>query len=94
VLGFTRTEIGWMLLGEQAILAGVSIPMGFLMGYGICGLLVYSMQSELYRMPLVISGRTYAFAFITVTMASVISGVLIARKLRKLDLVAVLKARE
>ncbi|MBZ5659505.1 MAG: ABC transporter permease [Acidobacteriia bacterium] len=94
VLGFTRTEIGWMLLGEQAILAGVSIPMGFLLGYSICGLLVYAMQSELYRMPLVISGRTYAFAFITITLASAISGLLIARKIRNLDLVAVLKARE
>ncbi len=94
VLGFTRTEIGWMLLGEQAILAAVSIPIGFLLGYGICGLLVYSMQSELYRMPLVVSSRTYAFTCITVTLASTISGLLIAQKLRKLDLIAVLKARE
>jgi len=94
VLGFTRTEIGWMLLGEQAILAGVSIPLGFLLGYGICALLVYAMQSELYRMPLIVTTRTYAFACITVTLASVISGLLIAQKLRKLDLVAVLKARE
>ena len=94
VLGFTRTEIGWMLLGEQAILAGVSIPLGFLFGYGICALLVHSMESELYRMPLVISSRTYALACITVTVASVISGLLISRKLHKLDLVAVLKARE
>lgn len=94
VLGFTRMEIGWMLLGEQAFLAGVSIPMGFLLGYAICGLLVYSMQSELYRMPLVISSRTYAFACITVTLASTISGLVIAQKLRNLDLVAVLKARE
>jgi putative ABC transport system permease protein len=94
VLGFTRGEIGWMLLGEQAILAGISIPLGFLFGYGICALLVYSMQSELYRMPLVISSRTYAFASITVTLASAVSGLLISRKLRHLDLVAVLKARE
>ena len=94
VLGFTRTEIGWMLLGEQAILAGVSIPLGFLLGYGICALLVYSMQSELYRMPLVISSRTYAFACITVTLASAVSGLLISQKLRNLDLIAVLKARE
>jgi putative ABC transport system permease protein len=94
VLGFTRTEIGWMLLGEQAILAGVSIPLGFLIGYGICALLVFSMQSELYRMPLVISSRTYAFACITVTLASAASGLLISQKLRKLDLIAVLKARE
>jgi putative ABC transport system permease protein len=94
VLGFTRMEIGWMLLGEQAILAGVSIPLGFLLGYGICALLVYSMQSELYRMPLVISSRTYAFACITVTLASAVSGLLISQKLRNLDLIAVLKARE
>jgi putative ABC transport system permease protein len=94
VLGFTRVEIGWMLLGEQAILTGISIPLGFLSGYAICGLLVYSMQSELYRMPLVISSRTYAFACITVTLASTISGLLIARNIRKLDLLAVLKARE
>jgi putative ABC transport system permease protein len=94
VLGFTRMEIGWMLLGEQAFLAGVSIPLGFFLGYAICGLLVYSMQSELYRMPLVISSRTYAFACITVTLASTISGLVIAQKLRNLDLVAVLKARE
>jgi putative ABC transport system permease protein len=52
------------------------------------------MQSELYRMPLVISSRTYAFACITVTLASTISGLVIAQKLRNLDLVAVLKARE
>jgi putative ABC transport system permease protein len=94
VLGFTRTEIGWMLLGEQAILAGVSIPLGFLFGYGICALLVYSMQSELYRMPLVISSRTYAFVCLTVTLASAISGLVISQRLRKLDLISVLKARE
>ena len=94
VLGFTRMEIGWMLLGEQAFLAGVSIPLGFFLGYAICGLLVYSMQSELYRMPLVISSRTYAFACITVTLASTMSGLVIAQKLRNLDLVSVLKARE
>jgi putative ABC transport system permease protein len=94
VLGFTRNEIGWMLLGEQAILAGTSIPLGFLLGYGICAFLVRSMQSELYRMPLVISSRTYALAFITVTVTSVVSALFISRKLHKLDLIAVLKARE
>jgi putative ABC transport system permease protein len=94
VLGFTRTEIGWMLLGEQAILTGISIPLGFLFGYGTCALLVYSMQSELYRMPLVISSHTYAFACLTVTLASAISGLLISHRLHKLDLISVLKTRE
>ena len=32
-LGFTRREVGWMLLGEQWLLAAVSIPIGFLLAY-------------------------------------------------------------
>jgi putative ABC transport system permease protein len=94
VLGFTRSEISWMLLGEQALLATLSIPLGFLLGFAICALLVYSMQSELYRMPLVISARTYAYAALIIGIASVVSGVLILGRVRRLDLVAVLKARE
>jgi putative ABC transport system permease protein len=94
VLGFTRGEVGWMLLGEQGLLAGISIPLGFLLGYAICALLVYSMQSELYRMPLVISGRTYAYTSLIIAAASAFSGALILRRLHRLDLVSVLKARE
>jgi putative ABC transport system permease protein len=94
VLGFTRSEIAWMLLGEQGLLVGISVPAGYLLGYGICVLLAYVMQSELYRMPLVISGRTYAFAFLVVAASAMVSGVLIGRRLHHLDLIAVLKARE
>lgn len=94
VLGFTRRETGLMLLGEQALLTAISIPLGFLMGYGLCALLVYSMRSELYRMPLVISGQTYALAALIVVLATAISSLFIYRRLGRLDLVAVLKARE
>ncbi|MHB8486494.1 MAG: ABC transporter permease [Candidatus Acidiferrales bacterium] len=94
VLGFTQGEVGWMLLGEQGLLAGVSIPLGFLFGYGICALLVRVMASELYRMPLVITGRTYAYAALIVALASTFSGVLIFQRVRHLDLISILKARE
>jgi putative ABC transport system permease protein len=94
VLGFTRREVGLMLLGEQALLTGISVPLGFLLGYETCALLVYSMRSELYRMPLVVSGKTYVLAAMIVILASVVSSLLIYRRLCRLDLVAVLKARE
>jgi putative ABC transport system permease protein len=94
VLGFTRREISWMLLGQQGLLAMASIPVGIALGYGICALLVYSMQSELYRMPLVINERTFAYTSLIIGVASALSGALILRRLRRLDLVAVLKARE
>lgn len=94
VLGFTRGEIGWMLLGEQGLLAATSIPIGCALGYAICAALVYSMQSELYRMPLVITERTFAYNALIIGLASAFSGALILRRVRKLDLVTVLKARE
>ncbi len=66
VLGFTQGEIGVMLLGEQAILTAVAIPLGFAIGYGICALMPLWLNTELYRMPLVINRSTYAVAFIVV----------------------------
>jgi len=94
VLGFTRSEVGWLLFGEQGLLALISIPAGFALGYSICALLARSMESELYRMPLVISGRTYVFTAAIVGAASLFSGLLVLQRLRHLDLVSVLKARE
>lgn len=94
VLGFTQGEIGIMLLGEQAILTAAAIPLGFAIGYGICALIPLWLNTELYRMPLVINRSTYAVAFIVVLTAAFVSGLLVRWRLRHLDLVEVLKTRE
>ncbi len=94
VLGFTQREVSVMLLGEQAMLTGAAIPFGFAIGFGICALTARLMNTELYRMPLVVSGETYAFALLVVAAAVVLSGLLILRRLYNLDLIAVLKTRE
>jgi putative ABC transport system permease protein len=94
VLGFRQQEIGIMLLGEQGLLTAVSLPMGLALGYGICALLTRVMETELYRLPLVISNRTYSISLLVVIVASFLSGLVILRLLRKVDLVSVLKARE
>lgn len=94
VLGFTQREVSVMLLGEQALLTLAAIPLGFAIGLGICGLLSKLMNTELYRMPLVVSGRSYAFAFLIIAGAVGFSGLLILKRLYNLDLVAVLKTRE
>ena len=94
VLGFTQREIGFMLLGEQALLTAASIPFGFLIGYSICIGLTAAMQTELYRMPLVVNPRTYAVAVAVVVVAAVATSALIYRRLCHLDLVEVLKTRE
>ncbi|MBP1685099.1 MAG: ABC-type transport system, involved in lipoprotein release, permease component [Deltaproteobacteria bacterium] len=94
VLGFTRDEVTMMLLGEQAVLTVIAIPLGFAMGYRVCAIVARAYQWEIFRLPLVVNVRTYAFALIVVLAAAVLSGVVVRRRLDRLDLVAVLKTRE
>ena len=94
VLGFTRGEIGFMLLGEQAVLTLIAIPAGMALGYGIAGLITVVIDTELIRFPLVVSAKTYALAFLVVAASAFLSGYLVQWRLRHLDLVAVLKTRE
>lgn len=94
VLGFTRGEVSFMLLGEQATLTGAGIALGLLLGYGLCAILSGLYQWELFRIPLVLSGSTYAFAVVVVLGAAVASAFLVRHRLFRLDLVAVLKSRE
>jgi putative ABC transport system permease protein len=94
ILGFTRREITFILLGEQAILTALALPFGFAAGYGLCAWLSVRLQTELYRMPLVVGSSSYAWAFLIIFFCAGLSGVLIGRRLRSLDIVSVLKSRE
>ncbi|MDX1981136.1 MAG: FtsX-like permease family protein [Bryobacteraceae bacterium] len=94
VLGFTHGEVSRLLLGEQAILTFAAVPVGYAIGYAMAAMLISAMATELYRMPLIVSARTYAFAFLIVLAAACLSALLIIVRLHKLDLIGVLKTRE
>ena len=94
VLGFTQGEIAYILLGELALLALAAIPVGFLLGVGLVSILVHALESDLYRLPLILNPSNYALGASVILLSSVVSGFLIWRKLGKLDLIAVLKTRE
>lgn len=83
-----------MLLGEQALLTLLAIPLGAAFGFGVCALLALRFESDLFRLPLVVSAQTYLFAFLTVAASAVASGLAVRRRLDRLDLVQVLKTRE
>jgi putative ABC transport system permease protein len=55
---------------------------------------VAAFNTELYRFPLVVSTRTFAYAATSVIVAATLSGLAVRRQLDHLDLVAVLKTRE
>jgi len=94
VLGFTTREVGTLLLGEQAVLTLLAVPLGCLLGWLFGGYLVHAFESEHYRVPLVTNAVTYVFASGVVLLASAGAGALMYRRAARLDLVAVLKTRE
>lgn len=94
VIGFTRREISSILLGELAIITLLAIPLGFFLGRSFAWWMVAAFDQELFRFPMVINRRTYAWAALVVMAASAVSGLIVRRNLDHLDLVAVLKSRE
>lgn len=94
VVGFTRGEIAFILLGELAVLVAVAVPAGLLIGYGLAAWTTGSFDTELFRLPLVIQPSTYGFAAVVTIVAAIVSGLAVRRRLNRLDLVSVLKTRE
>ncbi|MCC5810422.1 MAG: FtsX-like permease family protein [Ectothiorhodospiraceae bacterium] len=94
VLGFTRAEVAWILIGEIALLTLVAIPLGWLIGTGFAWLLNQALSMDMLRIPFIITPGTYAFAAAGVLLASALSVLLIAHRLHKLDMVSALKTVE
>ncbi|MBM4394851.1 MAG: ABC transporter permease [Deltaproteobacteria bacterium] len=94
VVGLTRAEVSSVLLGELAVLVALAIPMGWLIGYGLATLTAGSVESDLYRIPVVVSRASYAWSALVVVAAAVAVALLVRRRVDRLDLVSVLKTRE
>jgi putative ABC transport system permease protein len=94
VLGFTQGEVARMLFGELATLAALAIPAGFAIGELFSWWMVAALESELFRLPLVVSAGTYGLATSVLVAAGAGSAILVRRRLDRLDLVSVLKTRE
>jgi putative ABC transport system permease protein len=94
VIGFSRREVGTVLITELVILAMVAVPLGLLIGTGFAKAILRAVNTETVRVPLVLTTSNYAFAVTVVTVASAISAFVVLRKLNQLNLVGALKAPE
>lgn len=94
ILGFTRGEVTSVLLTELAVHSIVAIPLGLLAAKGLVTLLLDLRDNESFSIPPVISPATFGIAALIVIMAVLATALLIRRKVDRLDLVAVLKARD
>jgi putative ABC transport system permease protein len=94
VLGFTKGEVLSLLLGQQFIITMLSLPVGLFIGYRLCLLVPGMMDTELYRMPVIFTVKTLAFSMLVVLVSSILSSLLVARRVSALSIVDVLKTRE
>ena len=94
VIGFSRREVGGVLVTELVILAMIAVPLGLLLGTGFAKAILGAVNTETVRLPLVLTASNYAFAVLVVTVASTLSAFVVLRKLSQLDLVGALKAPE
>ncbi|MDU8927343.1 FtsX-like permease family protein [Alisedimentitalea sp. MJ-SS2] len=94
VMGFTRGEAGFVLLGELAIVTLLALPLGVGLGYWLTYLIVEGFSTDIYQIPVVSSPRAFGVAIFAVVSASVLSGWLVKRDIDRADLVSALKTRE
>jgi putative ABC transport system permease protein len=94
VLGFSRGEISYILIGEIGLLTFIALPLGAACGSALARMLVGAFRTELYRVPFVVESSTYGWALLGGFLATLASVLLVRRRLDRLDLIGVLKTRE
>ncbi len=94
VIGFSRGEIDAIQLGELAALTVAALGPGLLAGTALAYAASAATDSEMFRLPFTVHPSTYGTAMLVTLGTAVLSGVVVRRRLRRLDLVQVLKARE
>ena len=94
VIGFSKLEISYILLGEVALITFVALPLGCVVGRLLASVIVRDLETELFRVPLVIETATYGISVAIGLAATIASATVVRRRLDKLDLIAVLKTRE
>ena len=94
VLGFSRAEVSYILIGELALLVAIAIPLGGWLGMGLAALVAGAMATDLFRVPLVVDPSTQGNAALIVLGSAVLAALFVRQRVNALDLIAVLKTRE
>ena len=94
VMGLHIHEVGRILYHENAVLGVVGVALGIPLGLAVCGLLVAVYDNDLYRLPFYIAPRTYLISTGATLFFVLLANLAARRKVQRLDLIEVLKARE
>ena len=94
VMGFTRGEAAYVLLGEFAVIILAALPLGMLAGYGLAGAIAEGFSTDIYTVPSALSPNSIGIASLVVMISAAVSGWLVKLDVDRLDMVTALKSRE
>ncbi len=94
VLGFTRLEVSYVLLGELAALGLLAVVPGVVAGTLISEWLMELFSNDLYSFPYVFNATGYAVAIGFALGCVAAAAMLVRTGIDRLDMVGVLKARD
>lgn len=94
VLGFTNQEVGAILYNENFVTGVIGLMLGTPFGMLLSRGMVSAYDTDLYRFPFHIEPRTVLVANLLTIGFIVVSNLAVRHKIRRLDLVEVLKQRE
>jgi putative ABC transport system permease protein len=94
VLGFTKSEAAFVLLGELAVVMLVALPVGALLGYALSFGIAAGFSSDLYQIPATFGRADFGVAALAVIVASLASGWLVKRDVDRAELITALKTKE
>lgn len=94
VLGYTPREVGRMVFNENLYLSLLGLLLGLPMGTWMCMALTQAYTTDVFRFPFYLSPRTYVITSLTILCYVLVTNFLSRQRIRRLDLVDVLKSRE
>ena len=93
VVGFRDRRIGRLLISQNLWLTVLGILIGIPLGAAVLQYLIVSLAGE-YELKLSISFATYLFSILLTFGVSLIVGLMVARRNKRIDMVAALKTEE
>lgn len=94
VIGFTKGEVSFILLGELAILVLFALPLGSILGHFLSYAISQGFSTDLYRVPVIFIPTSFGQAGLAVFLASIFSGWFVKRDIDRIDFVSTLKTLE
>jgi len=94
VLGYHRSEVGLVMMGELALLVLLAVPLGGAIGYGMAKVMTAMFSSDLFRLPFAPSRVSFGKSTLVVLAAAILTALAVSRRILGLDMVRVLKGRE